>query len=78
LKGGAQQQQQQTMGVGLPGGERPAGPTIMSSDEISDVNNIDMEENQAVPAPEEQARAIQSAEDRQIVAGEQMYIISRT
>jgi len=50
----------------------------MSSDEISDVNNIDMEENQAVPAPEEQARAIQSAEDRQIVAGEQMYIISRT
>eukprot|EP00882_Tetradesmus_deserticola_P015244 GHRQ01016235.1.p1 GENE.GHRQ01016235.1~~GHRQ01016235.1.p1 ORF type:complete len:328 (+),score=162.42 GHRQ01016235.1:579-1562(+) len=72
-----QQQQQQ----GLLGGEMQQGP-VMSLAE-PDVN-MDAAGDEAagskalMPSPEEQAAAIQQLEDKQIQAGEQMYIVSKS
>jgi hypothetical protein len=72
-----EQQQQQ----GLLGGEQQQGHMMML--EEPDVN-MDAAGDEAagskapMPSPEEQASAIQELEDKQMQAGEQMYIVSKT
>jgi hypothetical protein len=74
----ADEQQQQH---GLLGGDMQQGPVFVIEG-LEDVN-MDAAGDEAacnkalMPSPEEQAAAIEPLEDRQIQAGEQMYIISK-
>jgi hypothetical protein len=74
----ADKQQQQH---GLLGGDVQEGP-IFVLEGLEDVN-MDAAGDEAagskapMPSPEEQAAAIEQLEDRQIQAGEQLYIVSK-
>lgn len=67
---------------GLAGGAAPAPLAATPGEQQSAMDDIAMEpapaDSGGVPPPEEQASAIQAAEEQPIAAGDQLYIVSAT